>query len=178
MPFFKYCGFKKPQSMSIMSDHLSWSPFPEEYTTWLHHGKTLGKTSTILNIGQDAVVFEDSIQNMINDAFGVDNRFYSKYRNNLFYRIHRFSSKIGLWCTDYLLGVYPIVGTNCSHCFNFNIHILFISFSLWRVIRGLYDLEISIKPTRNVYVRLVYNMYLILYTFVFSGTWMRQVKRW
>jgi hypothetical protein len=68
----KYCGFKKPQSMSVMSDHLSWSPFPTEYTIWLHHGETLGKTSTIPNIGQDAVVFEDSIQNMINDAFGVD----------------------------------------------------------------------------------------------------------
>jgi hypothetical protein len=25
------CGFKKPQSRSRMSDHLSWSPFPKGY---------------------------------------------------------------------------------------------------------------------------------------------------
>ncbi|CAJ2645285.1 unnamed protein product [Trifolium pratense] len=68
----KHCGFKKPQSMSVMSDHLSWSAFPKEYTIWLHHGETVGKTSTIPNIGQDTIVVEDPIQNMINDAFGID----------------------------------------------------------------------------------------------------------
>ncbi|KAK2417280.1 hypothetical protein QL285_039602 [Trifolium repens] len=60
-----------------MSDHLSWSPFPKGYTTWLHHGEIIRKTSTISpsiipNIGQEAVVVEDPIHNMIHDAFGVD----------------------------------------------------------------------------------------------------------
>ena len=60
-----------------MFDHLKWSPFPKGYTVWLHHGESLGETScvstsTIPNIGQDTMVVEDPIQNMINDAFGVD----------------------------------------------------------------------------------------------------------
>ncbi|XP_024642214.1 uncharacterized protein [Medicago truncatula] len=73
----RVCRFKKPQSRSVMFDHLKWSPFPKGYTVLLHHGESLGETSsvstsTIPNIGQDTVVVEDSIQNMINDAFGVD----------------------------------------------------------------------------------------------------------
>ena len=73
----RVCRFKKPQSRSVMFDHLKWSPFPKGYTVWLHHGESLGETSsvstsTIQNIGQDTVVVEDPIQNMINDAFGVD----------------------------------------------------------------------------------------------------------
>jgi hypothetical protein len=51
-----------------MFDHLSWSQFPKGYTNWLYHGETVGKTSAIPNIGQDAVVVEDPIQNMINDS--------------------------------------------------------------------------------------------------------------
>jgi hypothetical protein len=66
-----------------MFDHLSWSPFPKGYTTWLHHGEIVRKTSTISpstipNIGQEAVVVEDPIHNMIHDAFGVDSESISE----------------------------------------------------------------------------------------------------
>ena len=71
------CRLKKPQSRSVMFDHLKWSPFPKGYTVWLHYGESLGETSsvstsTIPNIGPNTMVVEDPIQNMINDAFGVD----------------------------------------------------------------------------------------------------------
>jgi len=73
----RVCRFKKPQSKKVMFDHLKWSPFPKGYTIWLHHGESLGETSSastsiIPNIGEDTVVVEDPIQNMIIDAFGVD----------------------------------------------------------------------------------------------------------
>ncbi|CAI8587048.1 unnamed protein product [Vicia faba] len=50
-----------------MFDHLSWSQFPQGYTMWIHHG-----------------VFYP-IQNMINDAFGVDRNHANKipYASNL-----------------------------------------------------------------------------------------------
>jgi hypothetical protein len=49
-----------------MFDHLKWSPFTKGYIVWLHHGESLGETSsvsisTIPNIGQDTVVVEDHI---------------------------------------------------------------------------------------------------------------------
>nr|XP_027189367.1 uncharacterized protein LOC113786234 [Cicer arietinum] len=73
----KRCGFKKPQSRSVMYDHLKCKPFPKGYTIWVHHGESIGETSTISpisisNIVQDTVVVDDQMQNMINDAFGVE----------------------------------------------------------------------------------------------------------
>ncbi|XP_073224870.1 uncharacterized protein [Cicer arietinum] len=73
----KRCGFKKPQSKSVMYDHLKCKPFPKGYTLWVNHEESIGETSTISpisisNIVQDTVVVDDHMQNMINDAFGVE----------------------------------------------------------------------------------------------------------
>ncbi|CAI8606852.1 unnamed protein product [Vicia faba] len=54
----KRCGFRKLKSRSDMFDHLSWSPFPQGYTMWIHHGESF---------------------NMINDAFGV----YGNHANEI-----------------------------------------------------------------------------------------------
>ncbi|XP_058770484.1 uncharacterized protein LOC131644106 isoform X1 [Vicia villosa] len=72
----KRCGFRKSKSRSDMFDHLMWSPFPKGYTMWTHHGESFVLPSTIspstTNIVEDTIIVEDHIQNMINDAFGVD----------------------------------------------------------------------------------------------------------
>ncbi|CAI8587826.1 unnamed protein product [Vicia faba] len=73
----KWCGFRKSKSMSDMFDHLSWSPFPQGYTMWIHHGESFVRPSTISpstipNMVEDIIIVEDPIQNLINDAFGVD----------------------------------------------------------------------------------------------------------
>ncbi|CAI8609128.1 unnamed protein product [Vicia faba] len=47
------------------------------YTMWIHHGEYFVRPSTIShstvpNMVEDTIIVEDPIQNMINDAFGVD----------------------------------------------------------------------------------------------------------
>ncbi|KAI5409216.1 hypothetical protein KIW84_054857 [Lathyrus oleraceus] len=44
---------------------------------WIHHGESIALPSTISpgttpNMVKDTIIFEDPIQNMIKDAFGVD----------------------------------------------------------------------------------------------------------
>ncbi|XP_058763944.1 uncharacterized protein LOC131637364 [Vicia villosa] len=73
----KRCGFRKSKSRSDMFDHLMWSPFPQGYTMWIHHGESFVLPSTISpsitpNMVEDTIIVDDYIQNMINDAFGVD----------------------------------------------------------------------------------------------------------
>ncbi|CAI8587824.1 unnamed protein product [Vicia faba] len=73
----KWCGFRKSKSRSDMFDNLSWSPFPQGYTMRIHHGESFVRpstisSSTIPNMVEDTIIVEDPIQNMINDAFGVD----------------------------------------------------------------------------------------------------------
>ncbi|CAI8610060.1 unnamed protein product [Vicia faba] len=86
----KRCGFRKSKSRSDMFDHLSWSPFPQGYTMWIHHGESFVRPSTIspstiLNMVEDTIIVEDPIQNMINDAFGVDRNHANEipYASNL-----------------------------------------------------------------------------------------------
>lgn len=73
----KRCSFNKSHGRNIMFDHLIWSPFLKEYTMWIHHGESLLSPSTIShsttpNMVEDIIIVDDPIQNMINDAFGVN----------------------------------------------------------------------------------------------------------
>jgi hypothetical protein len=75
----KKCGFKTPQSRSVMYDHLRATPFPVGYTDWCYHGEVAigensnGSSSNPTNAVHDSTTNEeDPIQNMLNDAFGVD----------------------------------------------------------------------------------------------------------
>ncbi|CAK8538323.1 unnamed protein product [Lathyrus sativus] len=73
----KHFGFKKSKSVSEMFDRLIWSPFPKGYTTWIHHGESFDLPNTIFpsttpNMVEDNIIVKYHIQNMINDAFGVD----------------------------------------------------------------------------------------------------------
>ncbi|CAI8608080.1 unnamed protein product [Vicia faba] len=80
----KRCGFRKLKSRSDMFDHLSWSPFPQGYTMWIHHGESFVRSSTISpsttpSMVEDTNIVEEPIQNMINDAFGV----YGNHANEI-----------------------------------------------------------------------------------------------
>ncbi|CAI8610256.1 unnamed protein product [Vicia faba] len=80
----KRCGFRKLKSRSDMFDHLSWSPFPQGYTVWIHHGESFVRSSTISpsttpSMVEDTNIVEEPIQNMINDAFGV----YGNHANEI-----------------------------------------------------------------------------------------------
>ncbi|CAI8590840.1 unnamed protein product [Vicia faba] len=80
----KRCGFRKLKSRSDMFDHLSWSPFPQGYTMWIHHGESFVRSSTISpsttpSMVEDTNIVEEPIQNMINDAFGV----YGNHSNEI-----------------------------------------------------------------------------------------------
>ncbi|CAI8588911.1 unnamed protein product [Vicia faba] len=80
----KHCGFRKLKSMSDMFDHLSWSPFPQGYTMWIHHRESFVRSSTISpsitpSMVEDTNIVEEPIQNMINDAFGV----YGNHANEI-----------------------------------------------------------------------------------------------
>ncbi|CAI8593444.1 unnamed protein product [Vicia faba] len=80
----KRCGFRKLKSRSDMFDHLSWSPFPQGYTMWIHHGESFVRSSTISPSTTPSMVeytniVEEPIQNMINDAFGV----YGNHANEI-----------------------------------------------------------------------------------------------
>ncbi|CAI8598001.1 unnamed protein product [Vicia faba] len=73
-----------------MFDHLSWSPFTQGYTMWIHHGESFVRNSTISpstipNMVEDTIIVEDPIQNMINDAFRVDKNHANEipYASNL-----------------------------------------------------------------------------------------------
>ncbi|CAI8602539.1 unnamed protein product [Vicia faba] len=73
-----------------MLDHLSWSQFPQGYTMWIHHEESFVRPSTISpstipNMVEDTIIVEDPIQNMINDAFGVDRNHANEisYASNL-----------------------------------------------------------------------------------------------
>jgi hypothetical protein len=61
-----------------MYDHLRVTPFPVGYTFWCYHGEVAtgenkaGSPINPLNVVHDTTNVEDPIQNMINDAFGVD----------------------------------------------------------------------------------------------------------
>ncbi|KAK2395394.1 hypothetical protein QL285_057135 [Trifolium repens] len=74
----KKCGFKTPQFRNVMYDHLRVTPFPVGYTCWCYHGEVAtgennnGSPNNPLNLVHDNTNVEDPIQNMINDAFGVD----------------------------------------------------------------------------------------------------------
>lgn len=74
----KHCSFKKWKSKDEMLDHLICSQFPTGYTHWFYHGESdMGEPSNIStsdspNTNQNNIIIENSIQNMINDAFGVD----------------------------------------------------------------------------------------------------------
>ncbi|PNX91145.1 hypothetical protein L195_g047275, partial [Trifolium pratense] len=74
----KNCGFKTPQSRSVMYDHLRVTPFPVGYTSWCYHGEVAigennnGSPINRLNVVHDTTNAEDPIQKLIKDAFGVD----------------------------------------------------------------------------------------------------------
>ncbi|KAK2410291.1 hypothetical protein QL285_045664 [Trifolium repens] len=75
----KKCGFKTLQSRNVMYDHLRSTPFPVGYTDWCYHGEVAigensnGSSSNPTNAVHDSTTNEeDPIQNMLNDAFGVD----------------------------------------------------------------------------------------------------------
>ncbi|CAL5203970.1 unnamed protein product [Lathyrus oleraceus] len=62
----KRCGFRKSKSRSDMFDHLMWSPFPQGYIIWIHHGESFVLHSTIShsttpNMVEDNIIVEDSI---------------------------------------------------------------------------------------------------------------------
>ncbi|XP_061343726.1 uncharacterized protein LOC133289743 [Gastrolobium bilobum] len=72
------CGFRKWQKRDVVYDHLICRQFPKGYTFWFHHGETnMGEASNVAaafnaNDTHEIMVDEDPMQNMINDAFGVD----------------------------------------------------------------------------------------------------------
>lgn len=74
----KRCHFKKWKSRDEVYDHLICTPFPAGYTSWSYHGESAtGETHNASfinpsNSAEGTTIVEDPVQNMINDAFGVD----------------------------------------------------------------------------------------------------------
>nr|XP_033511982.1 uncharacterized protein LOC104096129 isoform X1 [Nicotiana tomentosiformis]XP_033511983.1 uncharacterized protein LOC104096129 isoform X2 [Nicotiana tomentosiformis] len=65
------CGFGKWQTREIVHDHLICKPFPQNYVIWNLHGeKQVVEPSGDRDVMQEMFHPENSIETMINDAFG------------------------------------------------------------------------------------------------------------
>ncbi|RYR58479.1 hypothetical protein Ahy_A05g024270 isoform H [Arachis hypogaea] len=71
------CGFRKKVTKGEMYDHLICTQFPKEYTLWFYHGETeVGDPSSNVSNSDASNAFDDfnqdSIHDMLGDAFGTD----------------------------------------------------------------------------------------------------------
>ena len=67
------CGFRRLQTENVVFDHLICKPFPKNYKTWVLHGESneevLIDASSSSPLIQEATIPQDSMVDMINDAF-------------------------------------------------------------------------------------------------------------
>nr|XP_025702584.1 uncharacterized protein LOC112803298 [Arachis hypogaea] len=71
------CDFRKKVTKGEMYDHLICTQFPKEYTLWFYHGETeVGDPSSNVSNSDASNAFDDfnqdSIHDMLGDAFGTD----------------------------------------------------------------------------------------------------------
>ncbi|KAF7841963.1 hypothetical protein G2W53_004261 [Senna tora] len=73
------CGFRKMESRDVVYEHLMRRQFPSGYTLWLCHGETrIEEYEEAYDVAYDNFVSQnnlpsqDSMQDMIHDAFGID----------------------------------------------------------------------------------------------------------
>ncbi|XP_020975768.1 uncharacterized protein LOC107632420 [Arachis ipaensis] len=71
------CGFRKKVTKGEMYDHLICTQFPKEYTLWFYHGEIeVGDPSSNVSNSDASNAFDDfnqdSIHDMLGDAFGTD----------------------------------------------------------------------------------------------------------
>ncbi|KAM3360589.1 hypothetical protein P3S68_015443 [Capsicum galapagoense] len=65
------CGFTKWKTKNVVFHHLIDKDFPQHYVTWVMHGEmNVLPNSKNIEVAQDALPFENSIELLINEAFG------------------------------------------------------------------------------------------------------------